>query len=607
MQQFRLRLLFMAFVLLIGAAVVVSRLFTIQVLESKRYSERSRDQTQQRRILSARRGSLLDRSGKVLGASMQNTLLVDPVMLGATARKESESARVRRVYPLGDIAGQLLGYIGTDGYGLGGAELAFDRYLRGEDGWIILQRDGRNHRYRKIGLPVKEPRNGDNVLLTIDINIQKVVQEVLKQTVSSLRAKGGMCIVMDPQDGAVLAMANEPSFNPNIPERYSMRQRQNGCLSTIYEPGSTFKVVTASIAMQENIKKEEDLIFGDNGAYKIFDQVIRDHKPYGYLTFAKALSYSSNVCFAKIANEIGNEKFYRYIRDYGFGTKTAIDLPGEETGVVHPIKMWSGRTRVTMAMGQEISATLLQMTLPFAAVANGGVLVSPRICQKIVAANGVDVDSGSYQPVRRVIDASVARRLRYMMKDVVDNGTGKKARLPHIEVAGKTGTSQKPDSGGYSQKKSWSSFIGFVPVEKPLLLCAVMIDEPANGEMGGVAAAPVFRKIIMQIISHPELEFAEKMLHNNQVPQPVKRTVPGIMTKGDKQLPSDIQGVEYFAAATQLPDCIGKDLRDAVNLINKSGLRPFAVGSGRVKRQFPAAGTAIHTAEICTLYCSFEG
>lgn len=607
MQQFRLRLLFIAFVLLVGAAVVASRLFTIQVLESKRYSERSRDQTQQRRILSARRGSLLDRSGKVLAVSMQNTLSVDPVMLGVAARKESESARVRRVYPLGDIAGQLLGYIGTDGYGLGGAELAFERYLRGEDGWIILQRDGRNHRYRKIGLPVKEPRAGDNVMLTIDINIQKIVQEVLKQTVASLRAKGGMCIVMDPQDGTVLAMANEPSFNPNMPERYSLRQRQNGCLSTVYEPGSTFKVATASIALQENIKKEDELIFGDNGVFKIFDQVIRDHKPYGYLTFAKALSYSSNVCFAKIATEIGNEKFYRYVRDYGFGTKTAINLPGEETGIVHPVKMWSGRTLVTMAMGQEISTTLLQMTLQFAAVANGGVLVSPRICQKIVDTNGVVVDSGLYQPVRRVLDASVARRLRYMMKDVVDDGTGKLARLPHLEVAGKTGTSQKPDSGGYSQKKSWSSFIGFVPVEKPLLLCAVMIDEPANAEMGGEAAAPVFKKIIMQIISHPELEFAEKILQNNPVPQPVKRTVPGIMVTSEKPTPSAVAGLQYSAAATQLPNCIGKDLRDAVNLINKTGLRPFAVGAGRVKKQFPAAGTTIHATEICTLYCSFEG
>lgn len=608
MNQFRIRQVFVMVVLMAAAAIVISRLFTIQVLESDRYVKRSRDQTQQRKIVTAQRGALIDRCGRTMARSMKNGIVVTPDVLGMNTSNRNGRTVVKRVYPLGDIAGPLLGYIGKDGYGLGGAELAFDRYLRGEDGWVILQKDGRNNRYRKIGLPEKEPIGGCDVVLTVDINVQKIVQSVLKKTVRSLRARGGMCVVMEPSSGKVLAMANEPSFNPNIPSRYSIAKRKNKCISMVYEPGSTFKVVTASIAMQEKIKNEQDLLFGDNGSYRIYDQVIRDHKPYGYLTFAKALTYSSNICFAKVANEVGNKKLYRYVRDFGFGTKTCIDLPGEEAGIVHPVNRWSGRTRVTMAMGQELSATLMQMMLSYTVIANGGVLLSPRIVEKVIDRSGTVVDSGGYHPVRRVIAEDVASRLRNMLKDVVDNGTGKRAAISDVDVGGKTGTSQKPDSGGYSQTLSWSSFIGFVPVEQPVLLCGVVIDEPAGGEMGGEAAAPVFRKIISQILSHPELEFAERILKNNRIrKQPLKTpafTVASVEKKESQdetemRLPPDDSGT--------VPDCTGKDLRDAVNLLITHGSKPYAVGFGKVKRQHPPPGAKLMPAAVCTLFCTVKG
>ncbi|MBN1309133.1 MAG: penicillin-binding protein 2, partial [Chitinispirillaceae bacterium] len=418
MNQFRIRLAFIMTLLAAGSAVVVGRLFTVQVLERERYLQRSRDQTHQRLIVPARRGSLVDRFGRTLAVSMPNPLSIDPDALGLKGMPPEDITIVKRIYPLGDIAGTLLGYIGRDGYGLGGAELAFDHYLRGENGWTILQKDGRNCKYPKIGLPEKVPRNGSDVVLTIDINVQKIVQIVLRNAVSKLRAKGGMCVVMEPSSGAVLAMANEPSFNPNLPATSRLSQRQNRCITTCYEPGSTFKLVTAAIALEERLKNEDDLLYGDKGSYRIGGQTISDHKPYGYLTFAKAFTYSSNVCFAKIAEKIADEKFYRYVRDFGFGTKTGIDLPGEECGIVHPVKEWSGRTRVTMAIGQEISSTLLQMMLPYAAVANGGVLISPRIVEKVINPRGEVIDSGAYSPVRRVLSASVAARLRTMLRDV---------------------------------------------------------------------------------------------------------------------------------------------------------------------------------------------
>lgn len=605
MQQFKNRMVIVAILLIIAGVTVIGRLFTIQVLDNKRYAERSRDQTQQRSITPAKRGIITDRTGKPLAVSMQQGIAVEPEVFltgDKTSRKKASGKSIQRVYPYGDVAGPLLGYVGTDGNGLGGVELTFDRYLRGEDGWVILQKYGAKHRYRKIGLPEKKPKNGGTITLTVDINVQAIVQSVLRQAVTSLNAKNGLCIVMDPHTGDILAMANEPSFNPNLVSRYSIEERQNRCISTVYEPGSTFKVVTASAALQEKIKSEEDLIFGDNGSYQIFNQTIRDHEKYGYLTFAKAMTVSSNICFAKVANEIGNDRFYRYVRDFGFGEKTGIALPGEEGGIVHPVKRWSGRTRVTMAMGQELSTTLLQMMLPYAAIANGGVLVSPNIMSKITTAGGALIDSSSCKPVRRVISEDVAARLRVILTDVVENGTGKRAHIERVLVAGKTGTSQKPDSGGYSQTRSWSSFIGFVPVDKPELLCGVMIDEPARGEMGGEAAAPYFKKIITQVISNPELEFAEKIFE-----QTVSDSGETPVTIVAEKIDNKDRHTDTSAVGDGLPDCTGKELREAINMVNRRGFIPYAVGSGIVERQTPSSGTKKDSAPVCTLYCSVKG
>ncbi len=639
MSKLKIRLLLVCMVLGLGGAAVIFRLFTIQVLDSKRYSERSRNQSQLRQILTAKRGTIYDCNGKMLALTTEKKIMLKPDGTKAGA------SSTNRIYPLSDIAGSVLGYVGRDGYGLGGAELAFDNYLRGEDGWIILQKDGKNQRYRKIGLPERDPVPGDDVYLTIDANIQKITQAVLKKTVENFKAKGGWCIVMNPSNGKILAMANEPSFDPNFTSMYSIAERQNKCISYTYEPGSTYKVITASAALQEGIKKEDDLINGNNGRYEIFHQVIRDHVPYGFLTFTKALSYSSNVCFAQIANEIGNEKLFNYTKNFGFGIRSGIDLPGEEVGIVHPVSAWSGRSRVTVAIGQELSVTLLQITLAYAAVANGGILLEPVIYEKIVDSNGKIVDSAKYKPVRRVLKEDVAMRMRTMLADVAADGTGKKAAIEGIVVGGKTGTAQKPDSGKYSRWRSWSSFIGFIPADKPELLCSVVIDEPAGGEMGGVAAAPAFNKIMTQIISHPELHYAERILGKNDIATQYEKTdeitVPDIsgLTKDSAEtvlIKSRIQyqfagsgtTITYQAprAGTKIdktrmltayfdnssgkqrivPDCKGKDLRDAVNLVNLNGLTPYIVGFGKVKKQFPEAGAMMRAAEACTLICASD-
>jgi membrane peptidoglycan carboxypeptidase len=449
-------------------------------------------------------------------------------------------------------------------------------------------------------------------------------------------------------------MVNEPSFNPNMPVRYSLEQRLNKCIGYTYEPGSTFKIITSACALQEHIKKENDTIDGNQGVYEVFNETIKDEKKYGKLSFTEALCYSSNVCFAKIANEIGNERLYKYTRDFGLGDRTGIELPGEENGIVHPIEKWSGRTRVTVAIGQEVLVTPLQMVMMFAAVANNGILCQPRICDRILSSDGAIVDSSVFKPVRRVISADVAARLKKMMCAVVEKGTGVRATVPGLAICGKTGTAQKIDkeSGAYSNTRGWSSFIGFTPPENPQLLCAVIIDEPLRGEMGGAAAAPAFSKIVSQLIAHPQLEYAERMLPHSrqpavasvkqdsglQVPQICgMKAVAATTFLAQENIPYEISGIgstiEYQSpsagnllyAGTKLllytnspdsaqkkeyglvmPQCRGKDLRDAVNSVNMRGLVPFIVGAGTVRRQWPEYGTLMKQAEACTLICSFS-
>lgn len=660
MATFKTRAYFLFFFLAAAFAVIIARLFVIQVVEGSVYAAQSRKQTQQRTMVAAKRGDILDRKGRVLATSVGSrvklnvsTLSERPEDAAAPEENRGEFVDIKRMYPYGEMAGEVLGYIGKDGGGLGGAEFEFDRFLKGENGWAILNRDGRNNTYAKIGLPSKTPENGNDVYLTIDIDIQKIAENALAQAVESLGACGGMCVVMEPSSGKILAMAGRPSFNPNVADRFPAAQRLNKCVNYTYEPGSTFKAVTAACALQENVLKETDTLDGNHGCYEVFNEKIHDEKPYGKLTFAEAFKYSSNVCFAKAANGIGNERLYNYTKDFGFGAQTGVQLPGEELGIVHPMEKWSGRTRVTMAIGQEISVTVLQMAMLYACIANDGVLVEPRIFEKITGKDMAVVSTSGYKPIRRVVSAQTAKRLRTMMCGVVTGGTGTKAAIAGTTVGGKTGTAQKIDklTGAYSEKKGWSSFIGFLPAEDPMLLCAVVIDEPANAETGGAAAAPLFKKIMTQIISHPQLEYAERILHQGQPENPAQakkgKPVPDVCGMqiesavhflGSEQIPSEIVGEKNGTIAFQMPKagqildadkkmvlytcpnagdakihsevivpkCVGKDLRDAVNALNLKGLTPFVIGAGTVWKQSPACGASARHADACTLSCSFE-
>jgi cell division protein FtsI/penicillin-binding protein 2 len=605
MNRFRARLQFICLLFMLSGFAVVGRLFIVQVVRSPELAERSRMQSQERCIVPAKRGDIRDRCGRVLSANTQGDLSLSVDLLGAPA---GGAPSVKRAYPLGSAAGSLTGCIGRDGYGLSGVEFSYDKYLRGEDGWTIVQRDGRNRRYREIGLPCKAPRAGASVFLTIDAEIQKIAYDVLKESVAALRAHGGRCIVMEPGSGRILAMANEPSFDPNVPGASLPARQQNGCINTIFEPGSTFKLVTASAVLQEKVKKESDIIDGNNGVFIVNNEPIRDYEPFGKLTFAHAIAYSSNICFAKVGMALGARRLYGYARDFGFGARCGIELPGEECGILHPVSAWSGRTLATMAFGQEISVTLLQMMAAYAAIANGGVLVKPQICEKIVADDGTIVKQASIQPVRRVVSEETARRLRVLFKGVVDSGTGKKAAIADIAVAGKTGTAQKLDGRTYSKTRSWASFIGFLPSDHPILLCGVLIDEPADNLMGGTTAAPAFKKIMTRIIGRPGLDYADRILNYRK--NPSQGGGGNAVASNEPFSPRKTAGSDSTVAHNDtggllVPEVCGRDARDAINLVKMQGIEPYVVGAGIVRRQSPPAGIRFEAVHACTLICAY--
>jgi cell division protein FtsI (penicillin-binding protein 3) len=661
MGSLRSRLLCVAAVLGLSSTLVVGRLVLVQVIHRGEYSQRSRQQSLQREVVKAPRGRILDRRGRELATTV--------AAAARFAAPEGSTRRAGRTYPHGELAASLLGFVGTDGYGLGGAELAFDKYLRGEDGWTIVQRDarlvkGRQQRYHTVGLPSKAPTPGADVYLTIDLDIQGILQSVLRQTRDQYLAKGAMGMVMEPSSGRILAMDNVPSFDPNNASRYSLEERVNRCIGDNYEPGSTFKLVTATAVLEEGLFTEDDTLDASDGVYTIYGESIRDHERLGRLSFAEALAHSSNVCFAKMADKLGNEPFYRYTRNFGFGEPTGLALPGEEAGIVHPIREWSGRTRVTMAMGQEVMATLVQMMTLYATVANDGVMVQPRVCDRISDVAGYVLDSSRLQPVRRVASRSVCRRLKSMLTLVVDKGTGAAAAIKGVRVAGKTGTSQKLDhaTAAYSDSSHDASFIGFVPADAPALLCGIVVDEPEGVRLGGLVAAPAFRRVVEQIMSQPDLEYAEAILHPGQ---PATQEEPPRVAKAARADKAPVRAAELpfvsglpLAEAKRLigeaglrfevlgsgdsvmhqspqpgcpqprgvavrlytvdgpqarvegpqaavPDCRGRDLREALNMLNVKGIAPYVKGAGVVKHQSPAAGVAVARAAACTLYCAF--
>ena len=448
----------------------------------------------------------------------------------------------RRFYPKRHLAGQVLGFVGVDGLGLGGLEHLYNRELTGTPRQVRLQRDASGRTVQIVdGDPSDQPRGAD-LYVTLDERLQYVAEKEIAARVQETQAKSGLVVVMHPPSGDILALASYPFFNPNDFQDSKQRAWQrNRAVTDPVEPGSTFKLVTASAALEENVAQVTDMFFCENGLFVHGGRRLRDHHGYGLLSFTQVIEKSSNIGTAKISERLSDTQLYTYIRRFGFGEKSLVNLPGEEEGLIRPPKKWSRPTHDSLAFGQEVTVTPLQLLAAYAAVANGGWLMRPRMVEHVV--QGDDSQFFAPQARHQVLSSQTLERINDILVGVVERGTGKQAAVEGYTVAGKTGTAQKVERGGYSHSKILASFVGYVPAEAPQLAILVILDEPLRAKWGGEAAAPVFKRVAQQALYYlqvpsrqTQMLSLETVLNPSPAPQPGDREPPRLVVSVAGQL-----------------------------------------------------------------------
>ena len=496
----------------------------------------------------------------------------------------------KRFYPNGEVAGHVIGFTGLDPDGLEGIELKYNSTILGSTGYLVTERDALGRDVAQKGTVVTKASKGENVTLTLDKNIQYITEKELAKAVTQSGAKGGMALVMEPQTGRVLAMANYPSFNPNAYFRYSPQDLRNKTIVDSFEPGSTFKVFLISSALEEKAVTPNDAFNCENGSYAIGGRVIHDTHKYGRLTVSDILKYSSNIGAAKIGGRLGQERLYSHLKDFGFGARTGIDLPGEAYGYLRDGGQWYGVELATISFGQGVSATALQLTVAISAVANGGQLMKPYLVEKISDENGVELEHTSPQVQRQVISPETAATMTRMMEGVTtEGGTGMNAAVEGFRVAGKTGTAQKVDpvTRGYSATKRTASFVGFVPADNPRLTILVVVDEPKTSPYGGVVAAPAFSAIAQQTLCYLKVppDKSIKPRHETiKVQAPVSADDTTVAAEGM---------INDGSEGTDMPNFHGMSMREVLQTMEKKGLNVKLLGSGRAIEQSPLPGRKI--------------
>ncbi len=409
----------------------------------------------------------------------------------------------QRVYPNGVLASHVMGFTDTDNNGLEGLELRFDKYLKGVMGYRYAIRDAKQREVPAYEYKEIQPTDGDSMVLTIDSMIQSIAERELENGFKKYRAKGACIIVMDPFTGDILALANRPSYDPNNVNTSPIDFRRNRAICDFFEPGSSFKIIAASGLLEEKVVKPSDRFFCENGEYKWYGHTYHDHTPHGWLAFRDVIKFSSNIGTMKAAQKLGPDRLYKYVKKFGFGEKTGIELPGEVNGITTHPGTWSKLSLCSISMGHEVTVTALQLACAMSALANGGNLVKPRIVDRIQDNSGHVIQEFESKKPQRVISEETAQEMRNILRGVVDSGTAELAEVKGYFPGGKTGTGQKVEPNGtYSHSKFTASFIGFVPYDNPRLVIAIIMDEPRPMYYGGVVCAPVFKKVTAELMSY---------------------------------------------------------------------------------------------------------
>ena len=499
----------------------------------------------------------------------------------------------RRYYPNKEMLAHVLGYVGTENQGLGGLESRYDSQVRGQPGKVIVETDA--HQRPVSSRIEREATSGASLELTIDQYLQNIAERELRNGVLDNRAAGGSAMIMDPATGEILALANYPSFNPNIYSKAPDYVRRNRATQELYEPGSTFKIVTASAALEEHVLEPDDPVNCAPGHITFGSRTIRDVHAYGVLPFSEVIAKSSNVGAIRVGLQLGPERLGRYVNRFGFGQALGPDFNGQSAGIVWNPSDLTPSALASVSMGYQVGVTPLQMATAVSSIANGGTLFQPRIVRAFVK----DGRRVAVEPkaLRRTISEQTALELTAMMEGVTEFGTAKAAQIDGYTVAGKTGTAAKLVGGRYSQTDYNASFVGFLPSRKPRLTIIVVIDSPrANGYYGGAVAAPIFKRI------------AEASLRQLGIPPTINPAPPVLLTRRDEETvtPTPVRAamVERALAPARagvMPDLRGLSARDAVRMLTTVGMTARLSGSGFVIEQSPVAGSALVRGDVCTL------
>ena len=546
LRKYPLRFAVVSLFLFLGFAYSIGFLIFIQIFRADYLSNLATRQREHSMVLEPRRGTIYDRNMRALAinlpvysiyansrsmhqeheidevvAKLSEVFKVDPKQIRDKldkdkyfiwiARKVPEDVYLqlkalklpgvgfikesKRFYPNQSLASHLIGFAGMDNNGLDGLERDYDKYLKGQPGHAIILRDARS-RELMFDKGYIAPVDGFSVVLTIDETIQYIAERALDRMYRKYNCKGASIIIMDPKTGEILAFANRPTYNLEEASKSTPESRTDRAIVFTFEPGSVFKIVTASAALQEGVVKENDMVYCERGAYRVANHILHDHEPLGSITFKQVIEQSSNIGTVKVAQRLGPTRIYNYAHHFRFGMKTGIDLPGEASGILKPVSRWSKTSIGAVPIGQEVTVTPIQLMGAIAAIANDGIYMRPFVVKSIKDSQGQVIYQHNPQILDRIISKATDRRIKAVLKGVVDEGTGTKAAIPGVTVAGKTGTAQKVVGGSYSHSHFYATFVGFAPVDNPRLAAVVVFDDPHPAYYAATVAAPVFSEAV---------------------------------------------------------------------------------------------------------------
>ena len=646
--KYRPRIRFLSSFIILFWITLCAKLFSVQVFDGKTHQKTLIAQSQRQEKLPAERGNIFDRNGDALTRNIAHyTISVNPQKISdkialasviSTLTKKSKKNYLkklnskkkfeflernirlsqsnielvkkyeglnikksyRRSYPHGPVVSQILGYNDTDGRGISGLEKDYDNILSGKSGVAIKTKGWKGKFQSRSGLPFTAPIDGSDIILTLDLNYQSILQEELIKRVHETEAKSAMGIIMNPQSGEIIAMSSVPTFDNNNFSKYSISHHHSKVLTDQFEPGSTFKIVAATASLAEDKISLNQEFSCENGKFDYFGTIIKDHEPYEQLNISQIIKHSSNIGIIKIAEQVGSSSIYKYAKLFGFGTPTNFDMAGESTGKIKPEKEWSRISIGQISMGHEVAVNTLQLAVAFSAIANNGFLVKPYIINKIKKSNK-KLDKKTISKVKRKISSEdKIIKIKDMLRQVVLNGTGTEADILGWEVAGKTGTAQKYIDGKYSNEHFISNFVGFFPASKPEILSVIVLDEPKSPmHWGGTGAAVAFKRVMKRIINMDDSISPPKKQQRQKETKHLSFSDLE-MNLISNQIPSALS-TKNFQKKIKVPNVIGKSLKKAIRILSDAGLKFKVNGSGQVVDQFPKPGKLSKNDKLCIL------